>query len=211
MPPRHGPCPRPPRTAVHPGNWRKPPCGEAPVEPPALALTGEAKLGTARHGTARQGRAGRPGRRPGRRPPEGATVRCGAGHDAEGRTSYDPFAEALDGRPTADRSADRPRSGPGRARPERGRSPEEERERLFRAMAGLLGELTAERPVMVVPDDLHAGDVGSFQLLGHLAHLTGKEGSTWRFLAIARFGELPATGPRPPGGRPADASALRRP
>ncbi|ALO07306.1 serine/threonine protein kinase [Streptomyces venezuelae] len=83
-------------------------------------------------------------------------------------------ARLADGRPVGRPAVERARAGTSGE----GRGPEEERERLFRATAGLLGELTAERPVMVVPDDLHAGDVGSFQPLGHLAHRAGEEGST---------------------------------
>ncbi|MFF3606277.1 AAA family ATPase [Streptomyces sp. NPDC002463] len=84
----------------------------------------------------------------------------------------------------------------GRVPARSGRSPEEERDRLFRATAGLLGELAAERPVMVVLDDLHAGDAGSFQLLGHLARRAREGGRAWRFLATVRPGELPAADPR---------------
>ncbi|MEU2243568.1 AAA family ATPase [Streptomyces sp. NPDC018338] len=163
--------------------------------PPVLVLTGEAGLGKTRLAgeAARRAAAG------------GTAVLWGAGHDAEGHTPYGPFTEALDGwladRPTAERAragAEYPELAAllpslGRVRPESGRSPEEERDRLFRATAGLLGELAAERPVMVVLDDLHAGDAGSFQLLSHLARRSRKVGSTWRFLAIVRPEELPAS------------------
>ncbi|MFE5715736.1 ATP-binding protein [Streptomyces sp. NPDC056501] len=163
--------------------------------PPVLVLTGEAGLGKTRLAgeAARRAAAG------------GTAVLWGAGHDAEGHTPYGPFTEALDGwladRPTAERAragAEYPELAAllpslGRVRPESGRSPEEERDRLFRATAGLLGELAAERPVMVVLDDLHAGDAGSFQLLSHLARRSREVGSTWRFLAIVRPEELPAS------------------
>ncbi|MFD5324471.1 ATP-binding protein [Streptomyces sp. NPDC127092] len=166
--------------------------------PPALLVTGEAGLGKTRLvGEAARLAAG-----------GGAAVLWGAGHDAEGHTPYGPFAEALDGwladRPAAERArtgAEYPELASllpslGRVRPEAGRSPEEERDRLFRATAGLLGELAAERPVVVVLDDLHAADAGSFQLLSHLARLAGENGSGWRFLATLRDEELSGTDPR---------------
>ncbi|MET9676308.1 AAA family ATPase [Streptomyces sp. NPDC006482] len=166
--------------------------------PPVLLLTGEAGLGKTRLA----GEAAR------RAAAEGTAVLWGAAHDAEGHTPYGPFTEALDGwladRPAAERAragAEYPELAAllpslGRVRPESGRSPEEERDRLFRATAGLLGELAAERPVMVVLDDLHAGDAGSFQLLSHLARRAREVGSAWRFVATVRPEELPATDAR---------------
>lgn len=166
--------------------------------PPVLLVTGEAGLGKTRlAGEAARQAAG-----------EGTAVLWGAGHDAEGHTPYGPFAEALEGW-LVDRPADeRARAGAeypelatllpslGRVRPVSGRSPEEERDRLFRATAGLLGELAAERPVMVVLDDLHAADAGTFQLLSHLARRAREAKSGWRFLATVRPEELPAADPR---------------
>ncbi|MEU4267407.1 AAA family ATPase [Streptomyces sp. NPDC026092] len=170
----------------------------APAAPPVLLVTGEAGLGKTRL----VGDAAR------RAAEEGTAVLWGAGHDAEGHTPYGPFAEALDGW-LADRPAsERARAGAeypelaallpslGRVRPVSGRSPEEERDRLFRAAAGLLGELAAERPVMLVLDDLHAADAGSFQLLSHLARRAREAGRGWRFLATVRPEELPASDPR---------------
>ncbi|MEU9706240.1 AAA family ATPase, partial [Streptomyces sp. NPDC047981] len=170
----------------------------APAAPPVLLVTGEAGLGKTRL----VGDAAR------RAAEEGTAVLWGAGHDAEGHTPYGPFAEALDGwladRPAAERAragAEYPELAAllpslGRVRPVSGRSPEEERDRLFRAAAGLLGELAAERPVMLVLDDLHAADAGSFQLLSHLARRARETGRGWRFLATVRPEELPATDAR---------------
>ncbi|MDT9691597.1 AAA family ATPase [Streptomyces sp. P9(2023)] len=171
----------------------------APASPPVLLVTGEAGLGKTRL----VGDAAR------RAAEEGTAVLWGAGHDAEGHTPYGPFAEALDGwladRPAAERArtgAEYPELAAllpslGRVRPVSGRrSPEEERDRLFRATAGLLGELAAERPVMLVLDDLHAADAGSFQLLSHLARRAHEVGRGWRFLATVRPEELPASDPR---------------
>ncbi|MEV6249224.1 AAA family ATPase [Streptomyces sp. NPDC051742] len=166
--------------------------------PPVLLLTGEAGLGKTRLA----GEAAR------RAAAEGTVVLWGAGHDAEGHTPYGPFAEALDGWLAGRSTAELARTGTeypelaallpslGRVPVGGGRSPEEERDRLFRATAGLLGELAAERPVMVVLDDLHAGDTGSFQLLGHLARRAREGGRAWRFLATLRPEELPAADPR---------------
>ncbi|GGT75775.1 hypothetical protein GCM10010272_18850 [Streptomyces lateritius] len=63
-----------------------------------------------------------------------------------------------------------------------GRGPEEERDRLFRATTGLLGEVATERPVMVVLDDRHAGDAAPCQL-SHLRRPARDMGSGWRHLA----------------------------
>ncbi|MFJ9828058.1 AAA family ATPase [Streptomyces sp. NPDC101160] len=166
--------------------------------PPVLLVTGEAGLGKTRLvGEAARLAAG-----------SGTAVLWGAGHDAEGHTPYGPFAEALDGwladRPAAERAragAEYPELAAllpslGRVRPAAGRSPEEERDRLFRATAGLLGELAAERPVMLVLDDLHAADAGTFQLLSHLARRARERGSGWQVLATVRGEELPAADPR---------------
>jgi DNA-binding SARP family transcriptional activator len=48
-------------------------------------------------------------------------------------------------------------------------SPETERYRLFEAVAGLLGEISASMPVLVVLDDLHWADRPTLLLLRHLA------------------------------------------
>ncbi|MEV3854653.1 AAA family ATPase [Streptomyces sp. NPDC050095] len=141
----------------------------------------------------------------------GAAVLWGAGHDAEGHTPYGAFAEALDGW-LADRSpAERARAGAeypelaallpslGRVRTPAERSPEDERDRLFRATAGLLGELAAAHPVLVVLDDLHAADAGSFQLLSHLARRAADAGAPWRFAVTCREEELAEGDPRRTG------------
>ncbi|KKZ70024.1 hypothetical protein VO63_30935 [Streptomyces showdoensis] len=105
------------------------------------------------------------------------------------------MAEALDGwsadRPTAERAragAEHPEPASllpslGLVHPEAGHGPEEERDRLFRARAGPLGESAEERPVMLVPDDLHAADAGSFRLHDHLPRRAREDG---RGLAISR-------------------------
>jgi tetratricopeptide (TPR) repeat protein len=77
------------------------------------------------------------------------------------------------------------------------RSPEEERQRLFGAVAGLLGDLAAVAPVLVVLDDIHGADSGSFQLLSHLARraASGRHHG-WRFMVAYRAEELPEVDPR---------------
>ncbi|MFF7337693.1 ATP-binding protein [Streptomyces sp. NPDC008163] len=140
----------------------------------------------------------------------GTAVLWGGGHDAEGHTPYGAFAEALDGWLAERDEAERARVGGeypelaaflpalGRVRADSERSPEEERDRLFRATAGLLGELAAVQPVLVVLDDLHAADLGSFQLLSHLARRAAQtEG--WRFLVTYREEEMPDGDPRSAG------------
>nr|WTB28529.1 AAA family ATPase [Streptomyces sp. NBC_00830] len=164
---------------------------------PVLLVTGEAGLGKTRLVAEAARRAAE----------KGAVVLWGAGHDAEGHRPYGPFAEAVEGW-LADRSVEeRASMGAeypelagllplGRVEPRSWRSPEEERDRLFQAAAALFGELAAERPVMVVLDDLHAADAGSFQLLSYLARRARGNGIGWRFLATLRPEELPGSDPR---------------
>ncbi|NEC63584.1 AAA family ATPase [Streptomyces sp. SID9727] len=140
----------------------------------------------------------------------GAAVLWGGGHDAEGHTPYGAFAEALDGWLAERDEAERARVGGeypelaaflpalGRVRADSERSPEEERDRLFRATAGLLGELAAVQPVLIVLDDLHAADLGSFQLLSHLARRAAQTHGP-RFLVTYREEEMPDGDPRSAG------------
>ncbi|MBM7056984.1 ATP-binding protein [Streptomyces durocortorensis] len=142
----------------------------------------------------------------------GTAVLWGAGHDAEGHTPYGAFAEALDGWLAERDPAQRARVGTeypelaaflpalGRVRADTERSPEEERDRLFRATAGLLDELASVQPVLIVLDDLHAADEGSFQLLSHLARRAAQSGGP-RFLLTYREEELPDGDPRRSGLR----------
>ncbi|MFB6675494.1 AAA family ATPase [Streptomyces sp. NPDC056390] len=161
--------------------------------PPVTLLGGEAGVGKTRL-------AGEIARRAAE---AGAAVLWGGGHDAEGHTPYGAFAEALDGW-LADRDAgERARVGAeypelaaflpslGRVQDGERRSPEEERDRLFRATSGLLGELAAARPLLVVLDDLHAADEGSYQLLSHLARRAATTGTALRFLVTYREEEVP--------------------
>ncbi|MFF8573610.1 ATP-binding protein [Streptomyces sp. NPDC015237] len=175
--------------------------------PPVRLLTGEAGVGKTRL----VGEAAR------RAAEAGAAVLWGAGHDAEGHTPYGAFSEALDGwlaeRSVADRAwvgAEYPGLASflpslGLVRAVGDRSPEEERDRLFRATTGLLTELGSVQPVLLVLDDLHAADAGSFQLLSHLARRTGGPEPWLRFLVTCRDEELPDTDPRR-----ADLAALVR-
>ncbi|TRV73114.1 AAA family ATPase [Streptomyces sp. 130] len=168
--------------------------------PVVRVLTGEAGVGKTRlvAEVARQAAA------------SGTAVLWGGGHDAEGHTPYGAFAEALDGWLAERDEAERARVGGeypelaaflpalGRVRADSERSPEEERDRLFRATAGLLGELASVQPVLIVLDDLHAADLGSFQLLSHLARRAAQtEG--WRFLVTYREEEIPDGDPRSAG------------
>ncbi|MFE6761341.1 ATP-binding protein [Streptomyces sp. NPDC057689] len=163
-------------------------------------LTGEAGVGKTRLAgeAARQAAA------------SGTAVLWGGGHDAEGHTPYGAFAEALDGWLAERDEAERARVGGeypelaaflpalGRVRADSERSPEEERDRLFRATAGLLGELASVQPVLIVLDDLHAADLGSFQLLSHLARRAAQAGG-WRFLVTYREEEMADGDPRRAG------------
>ncbi|WP_326816523.1 AAA family ATPase [Streptomyces sp. NBC_01762] len=130
---------------------------------------------------------------------QGVCVLWGTSHEAEGQTPYGVFADALDGHlagcSTAERSrvsaehiglaALLPSLGGG---PPAAASPEEERARLFRAVAGVLTDLAASRPVLVVLDDLHAADPGSLSMLHHLVRTT--QARRWRFIATCRDDSL---------------------
>ncbi|RFC76020.1 AAA family ATPase [Streptomyces sp. AcE210] len=170
--------------------------------PPVTLLTGEAGVGKTRL-------VGEVARRAAE---AGSAVLWGGGHDAEGHTPYGAFAEALDGWLAGREAGERARVGAehpelaaflpslGQSAGGRGgRSPEEERDRLFRATAALLGELAAAHPVLLVLDDLHAADTGSFQLLSHLARRAAATGVRLRFLVTWREEELPDGDPRRAG------------
>ncbi|WP_420802743.1 ATP-binding protein [Streptomyces adustus] len=168
---------------------------------PVRLLTGEAGVGKTRLVAEAARRAGA----------SGSAVLWGGGHDAEGHTPYGAFAEALDGWLAGRDAAERARAGTehpelasflpslGRVGDGVERSPEEERDRLFRATAALLGELAAAHPVLMVLDDLHAADTGSFQLLSHLARRSADTGTRLRFLVTCREEELPGGDPRRSG------------
>ncbi|MFE2059366.1 ATP-binding protein [Streptomyces sp. NPDC059446] len=165
----------------------------APEGPPVRLLTGEVGVGKTRLA----GEAAR------RASSTGTAVLWGAGHDEEGHTPYGVFAEALDAWLAERDAAQRARVGAeypelasflpslGQVREAGGRSPEEERDRLFRVTSTLLAELAAARPVLIVLDDLHAADTGSFQLLSHLARRSAATGAPLRFLVTCREEELP--------------------
>ncbi|WP_103759590.1 BTAD domain-containing putative transcriptional regulator [Streptomyces sp. SM10] len=169
--------------------------------PPVRLLTGEVGVGKTRlvGETARRAAA------------TGTAVLWGAGHDEEGHTPYGVFAEALDAWLAERDVGHRARIGTeypelasflpslGRVRDGGGRSPEEERDRLFRVTSALLAELAAAHPVLVVLDDLHAADTGSYQLLGHLARRVTDTGMRLRFLVTCREEELPDGDPRRTG------------
>lgn len=166
--------------------------------PPVRLIGGEAGVGKTRL-TAEAAR---------RAAEAGTTVLWGAGHDAEGHTPYGVFVEALDAwladRPPVERArigAEYPELASllpslGQIGAGAERSPEEERDRLFRAAAGLLGDLAATAPVLLVLDDLHAADTGSYQLLSHLARRAATTGASWRFTVTYRAEELDGADPR---------------
>ncbi|MFI2780755.1 ATP-binding protein [Streptomyces sp. ALB3] len=161
--------------------------------PPVTLLTGEAGVGKTRL-------AGEVARRA---VAAGTAVLWGGNQDAEGHTPYGAFAEALEGWIAGHTAAERARVGSeypelaaflpalGQVGATSERSPEEERDRLFRASTALLGDLASVRPVLVVLDDLHAADSGSYQLLGHLARRAVERGTALRFLVTYREEELP--------------------
>ncbi|WP_328910794.1 AAA family ATPase [Streptomyces sp. NBC_00234] len=171
----------------------------SPDAPPVQLLGGEAGLGKTRLVTEAARRAA----------DDGTLVLWGAGHEAEGHTPYGAFVEALDGwladRPPAERArvgTDYPELAAllpslGQTGASTELSPEKQRDRLFRAAAGLLEDLADVVPVLVVLDDLHAADAGSFQLLAHLAErAAARTRHDLRFVVTYRSEELTGTDPR---------------
>ena len=169
-----------------------------PGRPPVVLLTGEAGVGKTRLAAEAAARAAA----------SGAAVLWGVGREPEGGAPYGMFAEALDrwfagcdGAERADVGAEYPELAAllpslGQVPADGERTPEEERDGLFRAGALVLGALAAERPVLVVLDDLQAGDTGTFRLLGHLARHAADRGTDLGFLATYRAEELSDGDPR---------------
>ncbi|GGU21819.1 ATP-binding protein [Nocardioides albus] len=170
----------------------------APGRPPVVLLTGEAGVGKTRLAAEAAARAAA----------SGAAVLWGVGREPEGGAPYGMLAEALDrwfagcdAAERADVGAEYPELAAllpslGQVPADGERTPEEERDGLFRAGALVLGALAAERPVLVVLDDLQAGDAGTFRLLGHLARHAADRGTDLGFLATYRAEELPEGDPR---------------
>ncbi|MDP5310205.1 ATP-binding protein [Streptomyces poriferorum] len=156
-----------------------------PDETPLVVVRGEAGIGKTRLVAEAARRAAA----------EGVRVLWGTGHEAEGQTPYGVFADALDGHLAQYGADERSRLSAEHvglaalvpslgAAPPAAASPEEERARLFRAVDGVLTDLAADRPVLVVLDDLHAADPGSLGLLHHLVR-TG-QARRRRFIATYR-------------------------
>lgn len=170
----------------------------SPGRPPIVLLSGEAGVGKTRLAAEAAARAAR----------SGAAVLWGVGREPGGGAPYGMFAEALDrwfagcdGAERADVGAEYPELAAllpslGQVPADGERTPEEERDGLFRAGALVLGALAGERPVLVVLDDLQAGDTGTFRLLGHLARHAADRGIALDFLATYRAEELPDADPR---------------
>lgn len=139
---------------------------------------------------------------------EGAVVVWGAGRDAEGQTPYGPIVEALDGWLSGRSTFERARVGGeypelagllpslGNTALELQRSPDDERRRLFQAVAALLEDLAAASPVLLVVDDLHAADLGTLQLVSSLARRAASTSTPWRTIATLRDDELAVDDPR---------------
>lgn len=156
-----------------------------PDDTPLVVVRGEAGIGKTRLVAEAAHRAAA----------EGVRVLWGTGHEAEGQTPYGVFADALDGHLAQYGADERSRLSAEHvglaalvpslgAAPPAATSPEEERARLFRAVDGVLTDLAADRPVLVVLDDLHAADPGSLGLLHHLVR-TG-QARRRRFIATYR-------------------------
>ncbi|MFW5941398.1 MAG: ATP-binding protein [Chloroflexota bacterium] len=100
----------------------------------------------------------------------GMVVLRGAAYEYEGKLAYQPFAEAIDrflsetGRPVTENPLThfRPESG----------DPQQDKWALFKNTSAYFAELTAETPVVLFLDDLHAADEASLQLFHYLARHT---------------------------------------
>lgn len=162
---------------------------------PVTVLTGEAGVGKTRLAAEAATRAAR----------SGTAVLWGAGRDLEGHTPYGMFTEALDrwlagcdAAQRADVGAEYPELAGllpslGQVGAEGDHTPEEERDRLFRATSLLLEGLAGDCPVLIVLDDLHSADVGSIQMMSHLARRAAdRQLLPLRFLVTCREEELAA-------------------
>jgi DNA-binding SARP family transcriptional activator len=98
------------------------------------------------------------------------------------------------------RAADLEPIAPGLPGAPRDGAPEGRRYRLFEAIAGLLDELSAETPVLLLIDDLHWSDQGTAAILRYA--MEARPEMRVLVLATQRPAEMPATGPT--------AEALRR-
>ncbi|MFB7355362.1 ATP-binding protein [Streptomyces gardneri] len=171
---------------------------------PVVLLSGEAGIGKTRMAAQAARRLAE----------TGTTVLWGAAHDAEGRMPYGPFVEALDGWLARRAPAERARIGgacPELApllpslRPVTGPAPaigadlplmgsegaDIERARLFHGIERLLAEIGQDGGVVVVLDDLHAADTGTYHLLARVARRVSEEGEGFRcrFLVTCRDDE----------------------
>jgi len=96
----------------------------------------------------------------------GACVLGSATPGDEGAPAYDVWRQILEGDP-------RPHAAPARAGSAREQSaldPLGGRQRAFETVEQRLAALTAQRPALLVLDDLHGADRDSLHLLGHLVH-----------------------------------------
>jgi DNA-binding winged helix-turn-helix (wHTH) protein/tetratricopeptide (TPR) repeat protein len=96
----------------------------------------------------------------------GRSVLWSATPGDEGAPPYDVWSQIL----ARDRSALAPPAHPDRARKQAALDPLGGRQRAFETIVERLAALSAQRPVLLVLDDLHGADRDSLHLLGHLVH-----------------------------------------
>jgi DNA-binding SARP family transcriptional activator len=131
----------------------------------------------------------------------GAIVLWGAAYEQEGQLPYGPFVEALSGviHAGAGDPARWARTHPELARLLPGldaalsptgeaADPEAWRMRLYAAVGHLLEELSADRPLLLILDDIHIADTATLQLLHHLGRSAAER--RWLVVGIYRAGEV---------------------
>jgi DNA-binding SARP family transcriptional activator len=134
-----------------------------------------------------------------------ALVIWGAGYEHEGRLPYGPFVEALDEhlatRPATQRqewAEQYPELAPlipaltlGDGAASSSVWMEGERTRLFAAVIRLLEDLVGSQPLLLVLDDLHAGDQDTLHLLHYLARAAGQR--RWMIVGAYREEDIQLT------------------
>ena len=101
----------------------------------------------------------------------GITILVGAAYEQEEHLAYHPFIEAFD-RYLTEQQRSLEQNPITYYKPIGSRDPQQENSALFKATAGFLTDLTANSPVVLLIDDLHAADEASLSLFHYLGRQT---------------------------------------